>query len=54
MAGGEGELMPSKDSFLPYDEWLPYDDICPLFIFYDCEATGRSIYDDNIIEVAAK
>ena len=26
----------------------------PLLIFYDCEATGGSIYDDNIIEIVAK
>ena len=51
---GEGELLPSEDSFLPSDEELPYDDMHPLLIFYDCEATGGSIYDDNIIEVAAK
>ena len=53
VACGEGELMPSEDSFLPSDEELPYDDMQPLLIFYDCEATGGSIYDDNIIEVAA-
>ena len=26
----------------------------PLLFFYDCEATGLSIYSDNITEVAAK
>ena len=26
----------------------------PLLFFYDCEATGFSIYDDNITEIAAK
>ena len=26
----------------------------PLLIYYDCEATSGSIYDDNIIELAAK
>ena len=50
----EGELVPTEESFLPSDEGLPYDDMHPLLIFYDCEATGGSIYDDNIIELAAK
>ena len=54
VACGEGELMTSEDSFLPSDEGLPYDDIHPLLIFYDCEATGVSIYDDNIIELQQK
>ena len=53
-ACGEGELIPSEDSFLPSDEGLPYDDMHPLLIFYDYEATGGSIYNDNIIEVATK
>ena len=26
----------------------------PLLLFYDCEATGFSIYDDHITEIAAK
>ena len=51
---GEGEPRPSEDSFLSPDEELPYDDMRPSLIFYDCEATGGSIYDDNIIEIAAK
>ena len=51
---GEGEPRPTEDSFLPPDEELPYDDMQPLLIFYDCETTGGSIYDDNIIEIAAK
>ena len=50
----EGELVPTEESFLPSDEGLPYDDMHPVLIFYDCEATGGSIYDDNIIELAAK
>jgi len=54
IAYGEQELVPNDDSFLPSDEGLPYDDMHPLLLFYDCEATGGSIYDDNIIEIAAK
>ena len=41
----------AKESFLPSDKGLPYD---PLLIFYDCEATGGSIYDDNITSVLKK
>jgi len=54
VAYSEQELVPSDDSFLPSDEGLPYDDMHPLLLFYDCEATGGSIYDDNIIEIVAK
>ena len=43
VACGEGELIPSEDSFLPSDEGLPYDNMHPLLFFYDCEATGGSI-----------
>ena len=50
----ESELVPTEDSFLSSDEGLPYDDMHPLLIFYDCEATGGSIYDDNIVEIAAR
>ena len=50
----EGELVPTEDSFLSSDEGFPYDDMHPLLIFYDCEATGGSIYNDNIVEIAAK
>jgi len=39
---------------LPSEEGLPYEDMYPLLIFYDSETTGGRIYDDNIIEVAAK
>jgi len=48
-ACSEDELVPTDDSFLPSDEGLPYNDMHPLLIFYDCAATGGSIYDDNII-----
>jgi len=51
---GEGEPMLSEDSFLPSDEELTYDNVQPVFIFYDRKATGGSIYDDNIIEIASK
>ena len=30
------------------------DDAHPLLIFYDCETTGFSIYDDHITDMAAK
>jgi len=30
------------------------DDHHPLLIFYDCEATGLSIYNDHITDIAAK
>ena len=40
--------------FCAPDEELPYDDIQPLLILHDCQATGGGIYDDNIIEIAAK
>ena len=43
--------VPTEESFLPSEKGLPYDDMHPLLIFYDCEATGGSIYDDNITSV---
>ena len=30
------------------------DDAHPLLIFYDCETTGLSIYNDHITDIAAK
>ena len=30
------------------------DDAQPLLIFYDCETTGLSIYNDHITDIAAK
>lgn len=30
------------------------DDAHPLLIFYDCETTGFSIYDDHLTDIAAK
>ena len=54
VAYSEQELVPSDDSFLPSDEGLPYDDMHSLLLFYDCEATGGSIYNDHIIEIVAK
>lgn len=30
------------------------EDTHPLLFFYDCEATGFSIYDDHLTEIAAK
>ena len=30
------------------------DDAHPLSFFYDCETTGFSIYDEHVVEVAAK
>ncbi len=30
------------------------DDYHPLLIFYDCEATGLSIYSDHITDIGAK
>lgn len=30
------------------------DNAHPLLIFYDCETTGLSIYDDHLTDIAAK
>ena len=32
----------------------PPSDELPLLFFFDCECTGRSMYNDHIIEVSAK
>ena len=36
------------------DEEVSSDNANPLLIFYDCETTGLSIYNDHITDVAAK
>ena len=36
------------------DEEVSSDNANPLLIFYDCETTGFSIYNDHITDVAAK
>lgn len=43
--GDEGLKDEDKDST---------DEAHPLLFFYDCEATGFSVYSDNITEIAAK
>jgi len=30
------------------------DDQLPLLIFYDCEATGLTVYSDHITDIGAK
>lgn len=44
------------DSDVPVeqDEEDSSDGAQPLLILYDCETTGLSIYDEHIIEIAAK
>ena len=36
------------------DEEDSSDDAHPLLIFYDCETTGFSIYNDHLTDIAAK
>ena len=54
------EEPPDRDAESDADEGLNdeeedgSDNAHPLLFFYDCEATGLSIYDDNITDIAAK
>ena len=54
------EVPPDRDDESDADDGLNDEDedstgnAHPLLFFYDCEATGFSIYDDNITEIAAK
>ena len=54
------EVPPDRDGESDADDGLNDEDedstgnAHPLLFLYDCEATGFSIYDDNITEIAAK
>ena len=45
---------PDADEGLIDEDEDSSDNAHPLLFFYDCEATGFSIYDDHITEIAAK
>ena len=45
---------PDADDGLEQLEEDSNEDAHPLLFFYDCEATGFSIYEDHITEIAAK
>ena len=36
------------------EDGLEDDDARPLLVFYDCESTGLSIYNDSLTDIAAK
>ncbi len=45
---------PELDDQVENDEGVSSENANPLLIFYDCETTGFSIYNDHITDVAAK
>ena len=45
---------PGVDDQLVDEDEESNDDLHPLLIFYNCETTGFSIYNDHITDIAAK
>lgn len=49
---GFGDVEPDASGLVQPED--SSDQAHPLMFFFDCEATGLSIYDDNLTEIAAK
>ncbi len=54
LTSADVDIEPGLDDQSQNHEEVSSDNANRLLIFYDCETTGLSIYDDHITDVAAK